>query len=274
MKGLCENCVKQDTCKKTIGIMFGFCNTDFEAEKEEKKMTVRDLLAMNIEIDVCDDYDESCYIAFVGDGYYPLTLEGEKKFGRALDVEIEMGEDIVILNTSAEEETEDESERRTRACKNLFYSLAGYCDDSDYHKWFNTYEGKHYVDEIVYHNSHQCKVTKVWHADGKDGISIIPTGGYGFEIDIYEEQLGEQPKKMRYFTLRNEEFKDEVEIILAIPYGVDIKEVQEFICDARQKYFYDGNGWVDGTPWLDYTLAKLEEMYGVELHSYSGEIWF
>lgn len=29
-------------------------------------MTVRDLLPMHTDIDVCDDYDESCYIAFCG----------------------------------------------------------------------------------------------------------------------------------------------------------------------------------------------------------------
>lgn len=25
----CEKCVKQKTCKKTIGIMYGFCDSDF-----------------------------------------------------------------------------------------------------------------------------------------------------------------------------------------------------------------------------------------------------
>jgi len=30
MKGLCENCKFLPTCKKDIGIQFGFCNTDYE----------------------------------------------------------------------------------------------------------------------------------------------------------------------------------------------------------------------------------------------------
>lgn len=52
------------------------------------------------------------------------------------------------------------------------------------------YTGKHYVGEIVYHGDHECRVTEVWVDDnGKNGISIIPTGNYGFEICIYDEQL-------------------------------------------------------------------------------------
>lgn len=51
------------------------------------------------------------------------------------------------------------------------------------------YSGKHYIGEIVHHGDHECIVTAVWFVDGKDGITIKPTGNYGFEIDIYEEQL-------------------------------------------------------------------------------------
>lgn len=55
------------------------------------------------------------------------------------------------------------------------------------------YTGKHYVGEIVSHNggdmTHECIVTAVWCVDGKNGLTIKPTGNYGFELDIYEEQL-------------------------------------------------------------------------------------
>lgn len=30
MKKCCENCVKKETCTQSIGIIFGFCNIDFE----------------------------------------------------------------------------------------------------------------------------------------------------------------------------------------------------------------------------------------------------
>lgn len=55
----------------------------------------------------------------------------------------------------------------------------------------NIYTGTHKIGEIVYHHGHKCIVTAVWvDADNyKDGISIKPIDGYGFEVDIYEEQL-------------------------------------------------------------------------------------
>lgn len=52
-----------------------------------------------------------------------------------------------------------------------------------------SYTGKHYIGEIVHHGYHECVVTEVWNVDGKNGISIKPSGRYGFEIDIYDEQL-------------------------------------------------------------------------------------
>lgn len=37
MKGNCENCVKKNQCKKDIGIIWGFCNTDFIPENEQEE---------------------------------------------------------------------------------------------------------------------------------------------------------------------------------------------------------------------------------------------
>lgn len=51
------------------------------------------------------------------------------------------------------------------------------------------YSGKYSVGEIVYHRGHECRITAVWNVEGRNGISIMPTGDYGFEVDIYEEQL-------------------------------------------------------------------------------------
>lgn len=36
MKGNCETCAKRKTCTKDIGIIFGFCNTDYEPVKAQK----------------------------------------------------------------------------------------------------------------------------------------------------------------------------------------------------------------------------------------------
>lgn len=29
MSGTCDECIREKECKKTIGIMFGYCNTEF-----------------------------------------------------------------------------------------------------------------------------------------------------------------------------------------------------------------------------------------------------
>ena len=48
----------------------------------------------------------------------------------------------------------------------------------------------HYIGEIVQHKGHECEVTIVWADDqGRHGITIQPTGNYGFPIDIYDDQL-------------------------------------------------------------------------------------
>jgi len=39
MSGMCESCTKRDGCKKDIGFIFGFCNTDYETEKENLNKT-------------------------------------------------------------------------------------------------------------------------------------------------------------------------------------------------------------------------------------------
>ena len=35
MKGNCEDCAKIENCKKDIGIIWGFCNTDFVPKKKK-----------------------------------------------------------------------------------------------------------------------------------------------------------------------------------------------------------------------------------------------
>ena len=35
--GCCENCKKAESCTKYIGVVYGFCSTDYEPKKKEKK---------------------------------------------------------------------------------------------------------------------------------------------------------------------------------------------------------------------------------------------
>ena len=44
MKGNCETCAKRDSCKKDIGFMFGFCNTDYEPDTVEIARQIMELL--------------------------------------------------------------------------------------------------------------------------------------------------------------------------------------------------------------------------------------
>ena len=93
-------------------------------------MKVKDLLKEDIDIDVCDDYDESCYIAFCGP--LKLTAAGEKRFKSALERDVKLHIDIAILHA--------EDDREVNELKELFWSAAGYCADRDYQKWFDEEE--------------------------------------------------------------------------------------------------------------------------------------
>ena len=92
-------------------------------------MKVKDLIREDIDIDVCDDYDERCWIA--KSGAYRLTDAGEQRFRDALDVEVWMTGSKVPLAV-----LECPTDKEAQACKELFFSLAGYCSDDDYRRWF------------------------------------------------------------------------------------------------------------------------------------------
>ena len=53
-----------------------------------ERMKIREFIKMDIDIDVCDDYDERCYIAFCGP--LELTEDGEREFKSVLDRPIEV----------------------------------------------------------------------------------------------------------------------------------------------------------------------------------------
>ena len=102
--------------------------------------TVRDLIAMDIDIDVFDNVCEDLAIAFIGP--MELTAEGEKKFKEV------MGYTFEILH--AEEtwsglphcviDVDDPDEkvcaRKMRKAKEFFEAAAGFCPADDYDKWF------------------------------------------------------------------------------------------------------------------------------------------
>ena len=91
-------------------------------------MKVRDLFDIEgLAVDVCDDYDERCYIAF--EYGMKLTDEGADAFGKALDIEVIPREGITWT-------LHCDTARQAQACMELFYALAGYCAADDYDRWF------------------------------------------------------------------------------------------------------------------------------------------
>ncbi len=95
-------------------------------------MKVKDLIAEDIDIDVCDDYDERCWIAKCG--AYRLTDAAVQTFHKALDVEVELHDKVAILK--CDDDDERVAEEKAQACKRLFFSLAGYCPADEYDMWF------------------------------------------------------------------------------------------------------------------------------------------
>lgn len=109
-------------------------NTGWEPDEiaPKPRTTVRDLLAMDIDIDVCDDVCESLYIAFCGP--MKLTAQGEEEFAYALDLEVKIGSDCAVVCVDHPEERE--WRRNLREAKHLFESAAGLCSADDWDEWF------------------------------------------------------------------------------------------------------------------------------------------
>ena len=101
-------------------------------------------------------------------------------------------DDFVMVDAESAEEAARLAKEKTRLTPNEddeYIAIQKVYVETDYTP-MSEYTGVHYVGELVYHGTHECKVTAVWaDEENRNGISIIPTGGYGFEVDIYEEQL-------------------------------------------------------------------------------------
>jgi hypothetical protein len=106
--------------------------------REVRKMTVRDLLKAEMDIDVYDDVCEELSIAFCGP--MELTEDGEDEFGEVLDYTVEINPisyggypAAIVLIDDPDEAVWTE---RLEKAKRFFESAAGYCASSDYDRWF------------------------------------------------------------------------------------------------------------------------------------------
>lgn len=98
-------------------------------------MKVRDLMPMEIDIDVYDNVCDDIGIAFCGP--MKLTEAGKQHFEEVLDYPVTLKKysgDIVAIVIV--DNPDKGWEKRLNKAKDFFYSLAGYCDADDYDKWF------------------------------------------------------------------------------------------------------------------------------------------
>ena len=94
-----------------------------------ERMKIREFIKMDIDVDVCDLYDERCYIAFCGP--LELTEEGKREFQHVLDMSVELSQEDGYACLPADNGAE------AQMLKEFFFSAAGYCADSLWNLWFN-----------------------------------------------------------------------------------------------------------------------------------------
>jgi len=96
-------------------------------------MKVKDLIKMDIDIDVYDNVCDDIGIAFCGP--LEVTEEGMIEFDTALNLEIELRDDICIVNVE-DEFFPDLWKFNLKNAKSFFWCAAGYCSDKDWNRWF------------------------------------------------------------------------------------------------------------------------------------------
>lgn len=100
-------------------------------------MKVRELLKMDIDIDVYDNVTEELAVAFCGP--MELTEAGIRRFGEVLDYWVELtnkGGYIYAIVAVDDPDDEDGWERKLELAKELFEGMAGLCSATDYELWF------------------------------------------------------------------------------------------------------------------------------------------
>lgn len=99
-------------------------------------MKVKDLLEMEISVDVYDNVCDELAIAF--EGPMELTEAGIEKFGEVLGYDVTFSNSGNFINAivDVDDEDEDEFERKLARAKELFESLAGWCTMEEGREWF------------------------------------------------------------------------------------------------------------------------------------------
>ena len=97
-------------------------------------MKVKDLIAQDIDIDVCDDVTAGEELCIACCGPIQLTDEAKTKFAEVLELDVEFLDGSAVIKVDAPED--DDWRRRLELATEFFEAAAGYCDDADYDEWF------------------------------------------------------------------------------------------------------------------------------------------
>lgn len=99
-------------------------------------MKVKDLLEMELSVDVYDNVCEELAIAF--EGPMELTEAGLEKFSEVLEYDVSLNNNGSFINAIVDVDDEDEAEfeRKLVRAKELFESLAGWCTMEEGKLWF------------------------------------------------------------------------------------------------------------------------------------------
>lgn len=101
---------------------------------ERRNMTIRELIALDIDTDVCNDVTDDWEIAFVG----PVTLTeaGKNYFAEVLDIECVVREERGYPTVTTVLVDGPAWEHKDRIANEFFRAAAGYCAENDHERWF------------------------------------------------------------------------------------------------------------------------------------------
>ena len=103
-------------------------------EVPKGKMTIRELMEYEIDIDVANNVTDSlgcCLVCPI-----KLTEEGEREWGDVLDYIVDVSGDDNYAECIVDDDPNIKWQTKKMRLNDFLYSAAGYCSEDDYNKWF------------------------------------------------------------------------------------------------------------------------------------------
>ncbi len=101
------------------------------------RITIHDLLKMEVTLDMYTDYSDELCIAFVGP--MKLTFDGMKRYGHLLTLPVWVDEEEAcgIIEMDGLFADENEMDELNTELVHFFGDMAGYCSALTYARWFD-----------------------------------------------------------------------------------------------------------------------------------------